>query len=528
MQYVIRLLVGLLLAPLFIAGLHSTSMGFGPKDDKFVLVFYSGQKDLAVFQWFEKGLTASLESDGTHRFVYYFEHMDRFRHTDPTHYRQLLDLYRHKYTGRKIDLIVSHGLPAAQWVRAHRDELFPQTPVVYAALLEETIQALGTQNNATAVPLEIDYAGLLDTALRLQPQTRHVAVINGASQTDLYIEKKIRRAFAPYADRLDFIYLTRLTYDQIFERVRHLPEHSVVLFFVMARDGDGNSLNDRQVLPDLAKTANAPVYGWLENFIGYGVVGGRVTSFEKMGVLAGEKGLRILAGEAPADLPISSQGTILSMFDWRQLKRWKIPARRLPPDSIVRFKTPSYWEEHRGIATATILIVCLESGLILFLFWQRRQIRRTKADLEERLRFEQMLAALSSNFIHLPPDQVGPQMAHGLKDLSDFLQVDRATLLELSQAGPELHVIQSFSSDGISPTPAHFDLDRLAWTRKNISSGNVVSFSDCGDLPAEAAAEKDYFQSHGIRSGIAIPLKAGHATLGMLALTMLRNRTQWT
>jgi len=528
MRYVNKLFLGLLLAILFIAGLHSVSFGFEPKDDKFVLVLYSGQKDLAVSQWFEKGLTSSLETGGTYRFIYYFEYMDRFRHTDPTHYRQLLDLYRHKYAGQKIDMIVAFGLPASQWVRAHRDELFPQTPVVVAALLKESFEALGLQNNATAVLLDIDYAGLLDTALRLQPQTRHVAVINGASKTDLYIEKKIRRALVPYADRLDFIYLTRLPYRQIFERVRHLPEHSVVLFYVVARDGDGNSLNDRQVIPDLTKAANAPVFGWLENFIGYGVVGGRLTSLRIMGAQAGEKVLAILAGQNPAEMPISSQGTIINMFDWRQLKRWKIPAKRLPPDSIVRFKPSSYWEDHRGIAVATFLIVCIQSGLIFFLFWQRNQVRRAKSDLAERLRFEELLFELSARFVNLSPDRVESRLVQGLKELAEFLKVDRATLFDLSESDSKLHAVHSAASDGIMPSPPLIDLVQLPWARRKITNGEEIAFSDCSELPAEAAAEKDYFHSFGIQSSIAVPLCADQETLGILTLSNMRYRNEWS
>jgi len=42
------------------------------------------------------------------------------------------------------------------------------------------------------------------------------------------------------------------------------------------------------------------------------------------------------------------------MFDWRALKRWNISEDRLPPGSIVRFKTPSIWDLYRWYIISAI------------------------------------------------------------------------------------------------------------------------------------------------------------------------------
>ena len=70
-------------------------------------------------------------------FIYFIEYMDRYRNTDQTHYRQLLDLYRHKYSGKKIDLVIPFGAPALNWVIAHGNDIFPQTPIVFSGILQE-------------------------------------------------------------------------------------------------------------------------------------------------------------------------------------------------------------------------------------------------------------------------------------------------------------------------------------------------------------------------------------------------------
>ncbi len=47
------------------------------------------------------------------------------KHSDQTPYRQLPDVYRHKYAGKKIDLVIPFSAPALNWMTAHGDEIFP-------------------------------------------------------------------------------------------------------------------------------------------------------------------------------------------------------------------------------------------------------------------------------------------------------------------------------------------------------------------------------------------------------------------
>lgn len=165
--------------------------------------------------------------------------MDRYRNSDQTHYRQLLDIYRHKYSGKKFDLIIVFSAPALDWVIAHGDEIFPQTPVVFTAILKEQLKRLDIKANVTGVLADIDFAGLLDTALQIHPHTRRVVVVNGASRTDLFFENKIRKALEPFTNQLELIYLTRLPLGEIAENVWNLPEDTIVLFYLLTRDGAG-------------------------------------------------------------------------------------------------------------------------------------------------------------------------------------------------------------------------------------------------------------------------------------------------
>ena len=357
---------------------HSLAYGTELKQEKRVLILFPHQSDLPANPMVVKGIKSSLKAGTEFHIEYYIEYMDLYRNPDRTYSQLMFDLYHHKFSNKKIDLIISYSAPSLSFVIVHGNDLFPQTPVVFSGILREQLKGLNLSPMVTGVLADIDYAGLLETALKIHPKTRHVAIVNGSSQTDLLFEKEFREALAPYSKRLDFIYMTRLPMDKIVEKVQNLPEHSVVLFYLLTQDGEGKSFPPWEVTSILSEAANAPVYGCLDSYFGHGIVGGRLTSMEMTGVKAGEMALRILRGEKPSNIPMTSQGTIINLFDWRQFKRFGIREDRLPPGSIVRFKTYSFWDLYHWYIVAALILILVQSGLISRLLWQRAQRRRAE------------------------------------------------------------------------------------------------------------------------------------------------------
>ena len=71
------------------------------------------------------------------------------------------------------------------------------------------------------------------------------------------------------------------------------------------------------------------------------------------------------------------------MFDWRALKRWGISESRLPPNSIVRFRPQSLWEQYRWYVIGALIIIGVQSAMIVDLLLQRRRRHRIEAELWE-------------------------------------------------------------------------------------------------------------------------------------------------
>ena len=148
----------------------------------------------------------------------------------------------------------------------------------------------------------------LNVALQLQPGTRHVVVVGGTSSFDKHLEDIYRERLRSYESSLDFTYLTDLDLPSLLERLRHLPDHTVVLYTHIGMDARGTRyIGASEAGPMVAKAANAPVFGPSDVDIGHGEVGGYLESFAMEGKIVGGIALRILDGESPQDIPAGAR-----------------------------------------------------------------------------------------------------------------------------------------------------------------------------------------------------------------------------
>ncbi|MBU2518384.1 MAG: PAS domain S-box protein [Proteobacteria bacterium] len=224
--------------------------------------------------------------------------------------------------------------------------------------------------------------GTMELALKMLPKTKHVFFLGGASLTDRMVEKKARKDLLRYQDRLDLNFWTDLTADEILKRVGKLPKDSIIYFLIMLRDAAGKPIISRDMVAKVSSAANAPVFSLWDSYFGSGIVGGKMCSAELQGKTAAQLGLRILAGENPADIQPSHLPNV-DMFDWRQLKRWNLLDVSLPAGSIVRYVHLSTFERYQKYIIGAIALLLLEALLVVGLFINLVHKRRAMKALKE-------------------------------------------------------------------------------------------------------------------------------------------------
>jgi hypothetical protein len=203
-----------------------------------------------------------------------------------------------------------------------------------------------------------EFSPTLDLVARLHPDTERIVVVAGTSEFDAQLLAQAREEFKPFEERFAFTYLTNFPLPEVLSRLSQLPPKTVVLYTTMFRDGAGQPYVPHDVVERISAAANAPVYGFVDQYVGHGIVGGRVYGLGLHGEEAAGLVLKILSGRKPQQLSLIEPANTVTMFDARQLQRWKINEHRLPAGSTMLFREPTVWDRYRtwiiGVAPFSI------------------------------------------------------------------------------------------------------------------------------------------------------------------------------
>ena len=286
-----------------------------------------------------------------------------------------------KYGGRRVDAVVALGPIAYRVAVRWRDTLWPEVPLVFGGVDRETFETLGRVSDSTGALIEFGHLDTIRMALELFPETRHLAIVGGPSDRDPNARLFNSQITAAFGDRLAIIELSGPPMADIVERIRRLPDHSIVVVTSFSADGDGRAFTGHEVCALLAAAANAPVFGFFRSYLGSGIVGGVLLDPALAGRDVGELTARVLNGEPAASIAIKKTDVNVRAFDWRRLTQWGIPERRLPPGSLVEFRPPSLWQEYRTALVATAAVILLQAAMIGALLVERRRRREANREL---------------------------------------------------------------------------------------------------------------------------------------------------
>lgn len=437
----------------------------------------------------------------------------------------LRDHFRRKYKGVQPDLIVAVMGPSLDFLLRHRS-LFPGVPIVFCGADPSDLEGKTLGENVTGLVVKRDFATTIEIALKLQPSTRTVFVVGGASRFDRQLQAIARRDFAPFESRVTITYLTALPMSNLLSTLSRLPPHSVILYLTLFADSAGSTFIPHEAVSRVAGAANAPVYVSLDQYIGLGPIGGHVYSLDKHGRQAAELGLRILQGESPASIPIIESKASADLFDWRQLQRWGLDERRLPAGSVVRFRAPTSWDLYKWYIAGGVILLLVQSALIAGLLANRTQRRRAQRTLAERLRFETLLSELSAEILTLPASAVDPAIERMLQRVAETLDFDRAALAE--RGGEMIRTTHVWTRAGVAPFPTSFaGPGDFPWMTSRMNRAEVVRISRLDDLPEEGATDRQSLAARGIRALAALPLLVDRRVIGALAFSRLRGEREW-
>jgi signal transduction histidine kinase len=307
----------------------------------------------------------------------YVENLDLARFTQPEHEAQVTDWLLRKYQGRRIDAIISVTpvpLGIASWLR---ERAWPTAAIV----------SLGTMPEGGSAPpgrgilvTDLDVPGTVRAAMRLFPCPRRIEVIGGPHYGDAAGAEILAEA-AEVPD-LDVRFAPAMSLPDLHRHVAAAAPDTVFLFITVYRDSAGAVTVPRDVLASLSRVSARPIFAFSTTYVGHGMIGGDLLDLRAMGRGLGRLATEAIARGTSAPGPVARLGSSL-VLDYRELTRWHVRDRQVPPQAQVLFRPPDLWEQYRDAVAATLVVLALQAAWITWLLIERRQRRRVERQLTD-------------------------------------------------------------------------------------------------------------------------------------------------
>ena len=178
------------------------------------------------------------------------------------------------FANRPLDVVVSIGAPAADFVQRHRRRLFPTTPMVLTAVDQRRVQYSNLTGNDVAVAVNINYFSAFENILQVLPDTKDVIVVVGTSPIEKFWKEAIGKQAAPLTNRIKLSWTDELPFEELLKQASALPPHTAIFWELMIVDAAGVVHEGNLPLERLHAVANVPIFSYDESFFGNGIVGG--------------------------------------------------------------------------------------------------------------------------------------------------------------------------------------------------------------------------------------------------------------
>jgi PAS domain S-box-containing protein len=151
-------------------------------------------------------------------------------------------------------------------------------------------------------------------------------------------------------------------------------------------------------------------------------------------------------------------------------------------------------------------------------------------ELEERLRFEKLLANISTLFINLPANQIDDVIKDAQRSVCEFLNLDRSALFQVPKGElGTLVLTHVYQPPGSLSPPERMSLnDFWPWSLQKILRGETLTVSKMTEIPPKAGRDRESFGLYGTKSLVAVPLSIGRGDVfGLLTFAAMQEEREW-
>lgn len=151
-------------------------------------------------------------------------------------------------------------------------------------------------------------------------------------------------------------------------------------------------------------------------------------------------------------------------------------------------------------------------------------------ELKEKLRFEELIAELSSRFVNMPSDEVDGAIEDVQRRVCQTLGVDLSVLWLWSDIRPSQLTVTHVHIPPDGPErPGHMDAKQaFPWIYERVMAGQTLVITT-RTMPPEASVDQQTRTFFGVKSSVVLPMSVGgESPMGALSFDTLHEEREWS
>jgi len=353
-------------------------------DKKNVLIINSYHKGL---QWSDdilRGINEGLAQSGIDMEVY-TEFADSKRFCSVNNYHQnLYQFYKKKYADINLDVIIVSDDYALTFMLENRDSLFGRIPTVFCGINNPH----NYPDTYTGILENIDFKDNFRLIKKLHPNYSKVYFIVDHSVTGDIIYDRAYCLHLSTNENFRFEFIRNFTFDELYKTVSNIDKDAILFLTASNEDRNGAYCSYNNIITNLSKSTEIPIYGAWDFYLGKGIIGGKLLTGFEQGYKAALKANRILNDETVQSMDVEIS-TSQYIFDYNQLKAHGISRRNLPNGARIINRPLAFISDNKEqTGFWGIILLSLITAIIILIFYivNRRkriaEIRRYNKSIE--------------------------------------------------------------------------------------------------------------------------------------------------
>jgi signal transduction histidine kinase len=352
-----------------------------------IVIFFPFNASMPSSQNILEGFRNGLSEENEEPYNLQVEFLDIGRLKDEAYIEHIVDLYNEKYSGHKIDLIVTVAPYTYSLLRKYGLEVLDNTPTIKLELDPpiESQDPFIPDKNTLEILVKFRISKTLENAFKLFPDYKEVYIISGCSKTDLYFSSLIKQHESDFKATHHFNFITGVSIDSVIKLTRIIPAKSIVVIPIYLSDNKNIPFSTPEAIRIISENCNSPMFPIFDSFIKTkGGIGGYIFSYIYLGEETGRIANEFFNGKPLKEITLNGNGFYRYIYDWQQLKKWNLlNSKVIPPDSIIYHKEFDFVSEYKWYILVLILFLISETLLVVYLIKLNRRQRAVAIQKEE-------------------------------------------------------------------------------------------------------------------------------------------------